>query len=76
VAVGLELDVIAAVIIGGGSLSGGKGSIVGTLTGAAIMAVIQVGCSQQGLPNWVQQMVTGAIIVLAVGLDQWRRRQG
>ncbi len=73
VAVGLELDVIAAVIIGGGSLAGGKGSVVGTLAGAAIMVVIQVGCSQQGLPNWVQQIVTGAIIVLAVGLDQWRR---
>jgi ribose transport system permease protein len=73
VAVGLELDVIAAVIIGGGSLSGGKGTIVGTLAGAAIMAVIQVGCSQQGLPNWVQEIVTGVIIVCAVGLDQWRR---
>jgi ribose/xylose/arabinose/galactoside ABC-type transport system permease subunit len=74
VAVGLELDVIAAVIIGGGSLAGGRGTIAGTLAGAAIMVVIQVGCSQQGLPNWVQQIVTGTIIVLAVGLDQWRRR--
>jgi len=72
VAVGLELDVIAAVIIGGGSLTGGKGSIAGTLGGAAIMAVIQIGCSQQGLPNWVQQIVTGTIIVLAVGLDRFR----
>ena len=62
--IGLELDVIAAVIIGGGSLSGGKGSVVGTIAGAAIMAIIQIGCSQQGLPNWVQQIVTGAIIVL------------
>ncbi len=59
VAVGLELDVIAAVIIGGGSLSGGRGTVLGTLAGAAIMTVIQVGCSQQGLPNWVQQIVTG-----------------
>jgi ribose/xylose/arabinose/galactoside ABC-type transport system permease subunit len=73
VAVGLELDVIAAVIIGGGSLAGGKGTVVGTLAGAAIMAIIQVGCSQQGLPNWVQEIVTGVIIVCAVGLDQWRR---
>ena len=39
----------------------------------AIMAVIQIGCSQYGLQNWVQQMVTGAIIVLAVGLDRWRQ---
>jgi ribose/xylose/arabinose/galactoside ABC-type transport system permease subunit len=72
VAVGLELDVIAAVIIGGGSLAGGKGSVVGTLAGAAIMAVIQIGCSQQGLSNWVQQIVTGSIIVGAVALDRLR----
>jgi ribose/xylose/arabinose/galactoside ABC-type transport system permease subunit len=74
VAIGLELDVIAAVIIGGGSLSGGRGSVVGTIAGAAIMSVIQIGCSQQGLPNWVQQIVTGAIIVGAVALDRWRQR--
>ena len=72
VSIGLELDVIAAVIIGGGSLSGGKGSVVGTLAGAAIMAVIQIGCSQLGLPNWVQQIVTGSIIVGAVALDRIR----
>ena len=73
VAVGLELDVIAAVIIGGGSLSGGRGSVFGTVLGATIMAVIQLGCSQKGLPNWVQQIVTGGIIVLAVALDRWRQ---
>jgi len=73
VAVGLELDVIAAVIIGGGSLLGGKGTVVGTMAGAAIMAVIQIGCSQHGLPNWVQQIVTGIIIVMAVALDRWRQ---
>ena len=73
VAVGLELDVIAAVIIGGGSLLGGKGTVVGTVGGAAIMAVIQIGCSQHGLPNWVQQIVTGIIIVMAVALDRWRQ---
>jgi len=72
VSIGLELDVIAAVIIGGGSLSGGKGSVVGTIAGAAIMAVIQIGCSQQGLPTWVQQIVTGTIIVGAVALDRVR----
>ena len=73
-AVGLELDIIAAVIIGGGSLSGGKGTVSGTLLGATIMSVIQVGCSQRGLPNWVQQIVTGSIIVLAVALDRFRAR--
>ena len=77
VADGLELDVIAAVIIGGGSLAGGRGTVVGTLLGATTMAVIQIGCAQKGYPNWVQQIVTGAIIVLAVALDRWRQgKQG
>jgi len=74
VATGLELDVIAAVIIGGGSLLGGRGSTSGTIAGAAIMTIIQIGCSQQGLPNWVQQIVTGTIIVFAVALDRWRSK--
>ena len=72
VAIGLELDVIAAVIIGGGSLTGGRGTVLGTIIGAAIMTIIQVGCSQKGLPNWVQQIVTGGIIVVAVALDRVR----
>lgn len=72
VAQGLELDVIAAVVIGGGSLSGGEGSILGSLMGALIMATIRAGCSQMGLPNWVQEMVTGGIIVAAVALDRYR----
>jgi ribose transport system permease protein len=76
VAVGLELDVIAAVIIGGGSLTGGVGTVLGTVLGATIMSVVQIGCSQRGLANWVQQIVTGSIIVLAVALDRWRQRPG
>jgi ribose/xylose/arabinose/galactoside ABC-type transport system permease subunit len=72
VAIGLELDVIAAVIIGGGSLSGGRGTVLGTLIGAAIMTIIQIGCSQKGLANWIQQIVTGGIIVAAVALDRMR----
>jgi ribose transport system permease protein len=76
VSVGLELDVIAAVIIGGGSLSGGRGTVAGTLIGAAIMTIIQVGCSQKGLANWVQQIVTGCIIVAAVALDRIRSMHG
>ncbi len=75
VAVGLELDVIAAVIIGGGSLSGGRGTVAGTLIGAAIMTVIQIGCSQKGLANWVQQIVTGGIIVAAVARDRIRSQR-
>jgi ribose transport system permease protein len=74
VAVGVELDVIASVVIGGGSLAGGEGSVLGSLVGALIMTVIRSGCSQMGLPNWVQEMVTGGIIVLAVALDRWRHR--
>jgi ribose transport system permease protein len=72
VAFGLELAVIAAVIIGGGSLLGGRGTVAGTILGATTMAVIAIGCSQKGLPNWVQEIVTGGIIVLAVALDRWR----
>ena len=72
VAIGLELDVIAAVIIGGGSLLGGRGTVAGTIMGAGIMAIIQVGCTQKGLASWVQQMLTGAIIVAAVALDRVR----
>lgn len=74
VAVGLELDVIAAVIIGGGSLTGGNGTVLGTVLGATIMSLVAIGCSQYGLANWVQQIVTGTIIVLAVALDRWRQK--
>jgi ribose transport system permease protein len=76
VAVGLELDVIAAVVIGGASLSGGQGRIAGTIFGVLIMAVIRAGCSQMGLSNFVQEIVTGGIIVAAVALDRLRARGG
>jgi len=58
-----------------GSLSGGEGSVLGTMVGALIMTVIRSGCSQMGLPNWVQQIITGLIIILAVALDRLRHRQ-
>lgn len=74
VAMGAELDVIAAVVIGGGSLSGGEGSVLGSLVGALIMTVIRSGCSQMGLSNWLQEIITGIVIVLAVALDRWRHR--
>ena len=73
-ALGAELNVIAAVVIGGGSLSGGEGSVLGSLVGAFIMTVVGNGCTKLGLDNWVQEMVTGGIIVLAVALDRWRHR--
>ena len=72
--IGLELEVIAAVVIGGGSLSGGQGSIAGTLLGAALMTVIKTGCTHVGVPNWVQEILTGGIIVVAVALDRLRHR--
>ena len=72
VAVGAELDVIAAVVIGGGSLSGGEGSILGSMIGALIMAFLRNGCQQMGWPNYIQEMIIGAIIVIAVALDRFR----
>ena len=72
VATGLELDVIAAVVIGGASLSGGQGSIAGSLLGALIMTTIKSGSNQIGLPNWVQEIATGLIIVTAVTIDRIR----
>lgn len=74
-ALGLELDVIAAVVIGGGSLAGGEGSVPGSIIGALIMTVVANGCTKLGLDNWVQEIVTGLIIILAVALDQLRHRR-
>ncbi len=71
---GLELNIIAAVVIGGASLAGGQGTITGTLVGALIMSVVANGCTKLGLSNWVQEIVTGGIIIAAVLLDYFRRR--
>ncbi len=70
---GLELKVIAAVVIGGGSLSGGEGSVVGTLIGCLIMSVLDNGCVHAGIPNPTQDIIIGVIIVAAVTLDRIRR---
>jgi len=74
VAVGLELDIIAAVVIGGGSLSGGEGSILGTMIGVLIMSFLRNGCTMMGWPNYIQEIIIGAIIVIAVTLDRLRHR--
>lgn len=71
--VGLELEAIAAVVIGGGSLSGGQGSVAGTLIGALLLTVIKAGCTHLGMPNWIQEILTGAIIVIAMTLDRLRQ---
>ncbi len=75
VAIGTELDVIAAVVIGGGSLSGGVGTILGSMIGATIMAVLRNGSQQMGWANYVQEIIIGAIIVVAVAIDGWRSRR-
>ncbi len=78
VAAGTELDVIAAVVIGGGSLNGGEGSILGSMVGALVMAFLRNGSQQMGWPSHVQEILIGVIIVAAVALDRWRheRRKG
>ena len=75
VAIGLELDIIAAVVIGGASLSGGTGSILGSMIGALIMAVLRNGCNQMGWQNFTQEIIIGLVIILAVGLDMLRQRR-
>lgn len=69
---GLELAVIAAVVIGGGSLRGGVGSVFGTLVGAITIETLFAGCVQMGWEKWKQTIMTGIIILIAVGIDQWR----
>jgi ribose transport system permease protein len=72
---GYELRVIAAVVIGGGSLSGGQGTVVGTIIGALIMGVLANGANLLGISSFAQQVVIGAVIVLAVTFDEFQRRR-
>lgn len=74
VAIGLELDVIAAVVIGGASLTGGTGSIPGAMIGALIMAVLRNGSVQMGWESYIQEIIIGSVIIVAVGLDKLRQR--
>jgi ribose/xylose/arabinose/galactoside ABC-type transport system permease subunit len=74
VAQGAELDAIAAVVIGGTSLFGGEGTIVGTIIGALLMAVIRNGLNLMHVSAFYQQIVIGSVIVLAVLIDRLRRR--
>lgn len=77
VAVGLELDIIAAVIIGGASLNGGTGTILGSMIGALIMAVLRNGSQQMGWPTYFQEIIIGLVIIVAVFVDRLRQgRQG
>ena len=70
IGVGNELDVIAAVVIGGASLQGGEGTVTGAVIGATIMAVVRNAFVLLHIPNHFQTITIGVVIVLAVGLDQ------
>jgi ribose transport system permease protein len=72
---GQELPIIAASIIGGTSLLGGEGTALGAVLGAAIVGVLENGIVLLGINTYAQQMVTGAVILLAVGLDIWQKRR-
>ncbi len=72
---GLELEMIAAVVIGGGSLSGGRGSVLGSLVGAVTMTTLRSGCVYAGVSDPIQKLVIGAIIIAAVAIDQFFHRR-
>ena len=72
---GYELQAIAAVVIGGGSLRGGEGTVLGTLVGAFIMGLLANGSDLLGISPYVQQAIIGAVIILAVTVDELRKRK-
>jgi ribose/xylose/arabinose/galactoside ABC-type transport system permease subunit len=73
--VSFELDAIAATVMGGTSLNGGEGSIGGTVVGALVISLVRNGLNLLNVPSYWQEFVIGAVIVLAVMLDRWRKRQ-
>jgi len=75
-AVGLELSAIAAAVIGGTSLMGGRGSVINTFFGVLIIAVLQTGLAQIGTSDPVKRVITGTVIVAAVLIDRWRNQNG
>jgi len=75
VAAGLELDVIAAVVIGGGSLTGGEGTVTGTLVGALMITVLSNGCGYLRLQSEFRFIIIGLIIVVVSAINMWRQRR-
>ncbi|MCD0463030.1 ABC transporter permease [Roseiconus lacunae] len=71
---GLELSAIAACVIGGTSLMGGRGSVIASFIGVLIIAVLQSGLAQMGVDDAIKQLITGGVIILAVLLDSLRQR--
>lgn len=71
---GIELQTIAAVVIGGTNLSGGRGSVFGTLVGAILMGVLSNGLNLLNVQPFWQRVVNGLLIIIVVLFDQWRRR--
>ena len=71
---GIELSAIAAAVIGGTSLMGGRGSVIGGFIGVLLIAVLQSGLAQIGVSEPMKRIVTGVVIILAVLLDRWRAR--
>ena len=74
-AIALELDIIAAVVIGGASLSGGRGTPAGSMIGALIISVLYNGCVMLRVDDWVQKVLIGSIIIAAVWIDGIRSRR-
>ncbi len=72
---GLELSAIAAAVIGGTSLAGGRGSMISTLFGVLIIATLEAGLAQAGVSEPLKRVITGAVIVLAVIADAWRQKR-
>ena len=71
---GYELDVIAACVIGGASLSGGSGTILGAMIGALIIGILRNGCNLLNISAFWQQIAIGAIIIIAVFIDQYKKK--
>lgn len=72
--IGLELSAIAAAVIGGTSLMGGRGSIIGAFAGVLIISVLQNGLAQIGVAEPTKRLITGAVIIIAVLIDRWRAK--
>lgn len=72
--IGLELSAIAAAVIGGTSLMGGRGSVIGAFAGVLIISILQSGLAQIGVSEPSKRLITGAVIIIAVLIDRWRQR--